>query len=105
MMAGMAVGGAVGQNIAGAMNGMMSGMNQPPQVGTVPPPIPATAYHVAVNGQATGPFDITTMKQMIASGQLASGSLVWKSGMHEWATADTVDEIKGLLVPPVPSAE
>jgi hypothetical protein len=25
--------------------------------------------------------------------------------MPEWKTADTVDEIRGLLVPPVPSAE
>jgi hypothetical protein len=70
MMAGMAVGGAVGQNIAGAMNGMMSGMNQPPQAGTVPPPIPATTYNVAVNGQATGPFDMAALTQMAAAGRL-----------------------------------
>jgi len=105
MMAGMAVGGAIGQNIAGTMNNMMSGANAQPTLGAVPPPIPTTAYHVAVNGQATGPFDITTLKQMIAAGQLTLGSLVWKSGMPEWKTADTVDEIRGLLVPPVPSAE
>ena len=105
MMAGMAVGGAIGQNIAGTMNNMMSGANAQPTLGAVPPPIPTTAYHVAVNGQATGPFDITTLKQMIAAGQLTLGSLVWKSGMPEWKTADTVDEIRGFLVPPVPSAE
>ncbi|MBO5232126.1 MAG: SPFH domain-containing protein [Clostridia bacterium] len=51
MMAGMAVGGAVGQNIAGSMNNMMSGMNQP-MSGSTPPPIPVVAYHVAVNGQS-----------------------------------------------------
>ena len=105
MMAGMAVGGAIGQNIAGTMNNMMSSANAQPTLGAVPPPIPTTAYHVAVNGQATGPFDITTLKQMIAAGQLTLGSLVWKSGMPEWKTADTVDEIRGFLVPPVPSAE
>ena len=33
MMASMAVGGAVGQNIAGSMNNMMSGINQPTNVG------------------------------------------------------------------------
>ena len=63
MMASMAVGGAVGQNIAGAMNNMMGGIQQPVQSGMTPPPIPAAVYHVAVNGQATGPFDAT--KQLV----------------------------------------
>lgn len=39
MMASMAVGGAVGQNIAGAMNNMMGGIGQPTMA---PPPIPPT---------------------------------------------------------------
>ena len=43
MMASMAVGGAVGQNIAGAMNNMMGGINQQAAPGAVPPPIPTVA--------------------------------------------------------------
>lgn len=82
MMASMAVGGAVGQNIAGAMNNMMGGIQQPVQSGMTPPPIPAAVYHVAVNGQATGPFDATTLAQMVASGQLTANSLVWKMEWH-----------------------
>lgn len=65
MMASMAVGGAVGQNIAGAMNNMMGGIQQPVQSGMTPPPIPAAVYHVAVNGQATGPFDATTLVKIL----------------------------------------
>ena len=57
MMASMAVGGVVGQNIAGTMGNMMSGMQQPAPGVTVPPPLPTVAYHVAVNGQAAGPYD------------------------------------------------
>ena len=105
MMASMAVGGAVGQNIAGAMNNMMGGINQQTTPGAVPPPIPTVAYHVAVNGQATGPFDATTLAQMVASGQLTANSLVWKNGMAQWAKAGTVDELKNLLangMPPIP---
>lgn len=45
MMAGMAVGGAVGQNIAGTMSSMMAGVNQVAQTGAVPPPIPTVAYY------------------------------------------------------------
>ena len=105
MMASMAVGGAVGQNIAGAMNNMMGGINQQTASGAVPPPIPTVAYHVAVNGQATGPFDATTLAQMVASGQLTANSLVWKNGMAQWAKAGTVDELKNLFanaMPPIP---
>lgn len=108
MMASMAVGGAIGQNIAGAMNNMMGGINQQTTPGAVPPPIPAVAYHVAVNGQATGPFDISVLTQMAAAGQLTADSLVWKNGMAQWAKAGTVDELKNLFadtMPPIPPIE
>ena len=101
MMAGMALGGAVGQNMAGMMNNMMSGVNG----AAVPPPVPVSAYHVAVNGQATGPFDIPTLSQMAVNGQLDKNTLVWKTGMSEWAKAETVEELKEVLanvMPPVP---
>ncbi len=104
MMASMAVGGVVGQNIAGAMGNAMSGMHQATP-GAVPPPIPVTLYHVAVNGQATGPYDINTLAGMIASGQLTASTLVWKSGMAAWSRADTMDDLRGLFgagMPPVP---
>lgn len=105
MMASMAVGGAVGQNIAGAMNNMMGGINQQTTPGAVPPPIPTIAYHVAVNGQATGPFDISVLAQMATVGQLTADSLVWKNGMAQWAKAGTVDELKNIfanVMPPIP---
>lgn len=107
MMASMAVGGVVGQNIAGAMGTAMSGMNQPLQNGMTPPPVPVVAYHIAVNGQAAGPFDIATLTQMANAGQLTADSLVWKNGMAQWAKASTVDELKGLFItmPPIPPTE
>lgn len=105
MMASMAVGGAVGQNIAGAMNNMMGGINQPVQTDAVPHPVPTIAYHVAVNGQAAGPFDVATLTQMAASGQFNADTLVWKSGMSQWAKAGTIDDLKDVLtnvIPPIP---
>lgn len=104
MMASMAVGGAVGQNIAGAMNNMMGGINQQTTPSVVPPPIPTMAYHVAINGQAAGPFDMTSLTQMTANGQLTGDSLVWKNGMAHWEKAISVDELKGLFstMPPIP---
>lgn len=104
MMASMAVGGAVGQNIAGAMNNMMGGINQQIAPGAVPPPLPTAVYHVAVNGQATGPFALSTLAQMAANGQLTGDSLVWKNGMAQWEKAASVDALKGLFstMPPIP---
>ena len=108
MMASMAVGGAVGQNIAGVMNNMMGGINQPMNGNVTPPPVPTTVYHVAVNGEATGPFDLNTLKQMAVTGQFTKDSLVWKAGMAEWVKAGGVKELKEALLnvmPPVPGVD
>lgn len=102
MMAGMALGGAVGQNIAGIMNNSMTGVNQTAPSGATPPPVPVVAYHVAVNGQATGPYDLQVLQQMAATGQLKTDSLVWKTGMVAWTKAGETDELKRLFAPPVP---
>ena len=114
MMTGMAMGGAIGHNMAGMMNGMMQGMNgqqpgmqQPPQ-GMTPPPIPNVAYHVVQNGQAAGPFDMGTLSQMANAGTLTKESLVWKQGMEGWVKAETVQELQPLFgpsVPPIPTQE
>ncbi|MEF2879976.1 MAG: GYF domain-containing protein [Blautia sp.] len=107
MMAGMTLGGAVGQNMAGIMNGAMNPANFT-QSGVTPPPVPTVVYHVAVNGQATGPYDLNVLQQMAATGQLTMDSLVWKNGMTEWVKAGTVDELKGLLansMPPIPTED
>ncbi len=95
VMASMAVGGAIGKNIAGTMNNMMNVVGQQ---GSTPPPIPSATYHVAVNGQASGPFDINTLSQMAAEGRLTTDSLVWKSGMEQWAKAGTIEELKSFFV-------
>ena len=107
MMASMAVGGVVGQNIAGAMGTAMSGINQPMQNPVTPPPIPVVAYHVAVNGQVTGPYALNVLQQMATSGQFNADSLVWKNGMTEWVKAGTIDELKTMfvIIPPIPPVE
>lgn len=97
MMTSMAVGGVVGQNIASIMGGAMSGASAP----ATPPPIPVVSYHVAKDGRSTGPFDLTQLTAMIASGELLPDSLVWKSGMAAWQRADATDDLKGQFPPPI----
>jgi membrane protease subunit (stomatin/prohibitin family) len=117
MMAGMVMGGAVGQGMAGMMGNMMQGiqgtpgMNQPlaPAGGTPvgPPPPPVVAYNVAVNGQSTGPFDMNALAQMAQNGQLTPQSQIWKQGMSGWAAAGTVQELAPVFAqsaPPPPAA-
>ena len=101
MMAGITLGGAVGQNIVGAMNGVLSGQGQTP---IAPPPVPDTLYYIALDGQATGPYNLIKLKQMAISGQFTDNSLVWKTGMTTWANAGSIAELSALLsdVPPVP---
>lgn len=101
MMVGMALGGAVGQNIAGAMNGIMANVNAG-QTGTIPPIVPGAAYHVAVNGQATGPYSVDILRQMIAGGQLQPSSLIWKQGMANWEQVQNVAEFASMFPTPMP---
>ncbi|MBE7088503.1 MAG: DUF4339 domain-containing protein [Clostridiales bacterium] len=97
MMASIAVGGVVGQNIASTMNGAISGS------GTIatPPPIPTVNYFVAKNGKPIGPFDLTKLAEMASMGELLPDSLVWKQGMETWNKANTVDDLKGLFPPSI----
>ena len=104
MMAGVAMGSAAGQNIAGLMSQTMAGAYQQPLSGTTPPPIPTVTYYVAVNGQAAGPYDINTLTHMAVLGEFNSDTLVWKSGMEQWVSAGTVAELTRIItrVPPAP---
>ena len=101
MMTGMMMGGAMGQQMAGMMNQIgqtvQNGMN-------TPPPMPNVSFFVAMNGQQTGPFNMQQLQQMAQTAQLTGQSLVWKQGMSQWATANTIPELASLFVPPVPGA-
>ena len=103
MMAGMALGGAVGQNIAGTMNGIMQ--NNIPTNTVTPPPIPETKYYVAENGTQTGPFELETLRKMIDDGKFKKDNLVWTNGMQDWLRAEEVAELNALFpnIPPIPS--
>ena len=106
--AGMAIGGSVGRNIAGAMDNMMGNTPAGISGSPVPPPIPRQdRFHVAINGAATGPFDLITLSSMVASKSLTPESLVWQEGMTTWMPAKTVPAIAALFnngptPPPIP---
>jgi membrane protease subunit (stomatin/prohibitin family) len=102
MMAGMAMGGALGQGMAGMVGNMMQA--GPGMPGMTPPPPPVVQYNIAVNGQTTGPFNLQQLAQMAQSGQFTRDSMVWKQGMENWAAAGSVQELSSVFgsVPPPP---
>lgn len=118
---GLGAGFAMGNQMTGATGGVLSNpaMANPQGVGiggggmgqsaapAAPPPLPGSdvKFHVAVNGQQTGPFDLNALQQQVMTGQLKRDMLVWKPGMAQWGKAGEQTEIAAMfsnMPPPVP---
>ncbi|MDL2314929.1 SPFH domain-containing protein [Bacteroidales bacterium OttesenSCG-928-C19] len=97
---GFGVGGAFGQQ----MGNIASSVNQAQPVGGPPPPPTVSAYHVLINNVQQGPYDITTLQQMVKSGQITRESYVWKNGMAQWDKAANCADLQNFFgaVPPPP---
>ncbi|HRR09255.1 MAG TPA: SPFH domain-containing protein [Rhodothermales bacterium] len=98
-------GGAFGAGVGWQMANQMGQAFQQPTPAMSPPPVPNVSFHVAVNGQSTGPYDLQTLQQQVLSGHLKTFSLVWRQGMTGWEPAENVAELAALfaqLPPPVP---
>jgi membrane protease subunit (stomatin/prohibitin family) len=89
----------------GMANQMVNAM-QPNQGQATPPPVPPSlAFHVVVNGQQTGPFDLNSLTAMVQQNQLTRETLVWRQGMATWIAAGQVLELSnifGVVPPPLP---
>lgn len=77
-MTGMAVGGALGNQMAGMVNNMGATMNQywqqpPAQQGATPPPVPGaseTSYYVVLGGQQSGPYKVSQLRPLVQQGRI-----------------------------------
>lgn len=81
----------------------------PPMPGIVPP-MPPTAViepqvhmYLHIAGQQYGPYDFTTLKQFVTTGQLNAQTLVWQQGMTAWVAAGEVKELQTLFAPAPPA--
>lgn len=105
----MGAGMAMGQAMSNAMTPQAQPQAQPQQPAGSPPPVPqAPKYHLALNGQQAGPFEMEQLSQMATSGELTRDTLAWTAGMDGWKKASEVDALNGLFgqaPPPIPSAE
>lgn len=114
-MTGMAVGGALGNQMAGMVNNMGATMNQywqqpPAQQGATPPPMPGaseTSYYVVLGGQQSGPYKVSQLQPFVQQGRIDPATMVWAQGMPAWTPAGQVAELQPLfptVPPPVPGA-
>jgi len=105
-----AAGGGAAAGLGLGLGVAMAGrMMQPGALAGVPgamPPAPPALWHVAVNGQTTGPFGLDQLMAAIAAGQVTSSTLVWSAGMPGWAAAGQVPQLAASFgvpsPPPVP---
>jgi membrane protease subunit (stomatin/prohibitin family) len=101
---GLGAGFAMGAQMANQMGAAIGG--QAGGGAAMPPPVPtAIAFHVAVGGAQTGPFDMIALQSQASSGQLKRDTLVWKAGMAQWSKAGEVSELASLFAnvpPPLP---
>ena len=111
--AGDAMGAGLGAGLGMQMGGMMAGARGPwgqqPAAAPVPPPPPPVehVWHIAKNGETSGPFSKASLGKMAAEGTFTRDTHVWTPGQDGWKTADEVAELAQLftvLPPPPPGA-
>lgn len=77
-----------------------------PQAAPVAPPPPPVehVWHIAENGQTTGPFSKARLGRMASEGTLGRDTLVWTPGQDGWKRAGDVIELAQLftILPPPP---
>lgn len=89
VIAGMAAG-----NILGGQDTLPGGMPN-----STPPPVPVqdTTWHIALNGEQSGPYTITQLKEFAATGQFTKLHHVWQQGMAGWETANDVNGLADIF--------
>ena len=98
---GLGVGSTMGSQMGNIGSQLRTNLDQSQQPGSPPPP-PVTSYHVFINQEQKGPFNIEQIKLMISQGQLSKDTHIWKEGMANWEKAETFDELKGIFNPVSP---
>ncbi|KAB1160365.1 SPFH domain-containing protein [Tenacibaculum aiptasiae] len=106
---GMGMGFAMAQQMGNLFNQQTQSktVNQPASTGATPPPLPnQVQYYYAANGQQAGPVNFEALKNLFAARSINAETLVWKQGMANWTSLQSVPELQNLLgsvPPPLPN--
>ncbi len=105
---GMAAGLGAGMGMAMASQMAQGGPwgNAPAAAAPPPPPPVEHVWHIAKDGEVTGPFSKASMGRMVTQGTLGRDSMVWTQGQDGWMQAGDVTELAQLftVMPPPPPA-
>ena len=107
---GSTIGAAMGAGMGAGMGISMGQQAAGPwsAAAAVPPPSPDTVWHIALNGQTTGPFSTAAMGRMAGDGTLTRDSMIWTAGQDGWKRAEEITAVVRLFTvqppPPPPPA-
>ena len=107
--AGAGMGAAMGAAMGMGMGARQASGPWGPSAGaTRPPPVPGkaeTVWHVAIDGQAQGPYGRAELGRLVSENKFSRDTLVWTPGQDGWRKADDVSELAQLFTmmpPPLP---
>ena len=115
---GSAAGQAMGMGMGAGLGMQMGNMfnqgpwGQAPQAAPMappppPPPVPEHTWHIAVNGEVTGPFSTAAMGRKVTEGAVTRDTMVWTQGQDGWKRAEDVSDLVTIFTvapPPPPGA-
>ncbi|MEC9312985.1 MAG: SPFH domain-containing protein [Pseudomonadota bacterium] len=99
------MGNAMSQGAAGQPSGPWGARPAPAAAPMAPPPPPVEhVWHIAENGQTSGPYSKARLGRMAQEGQLKRDTHVWTPGQDGWHRAGDVAELAQLftILPPPP---
>ena len=105
MMMGASVAGQVG-NMMNQMGGQVAdNMAKSGQAQQGPPPIPVRqpqVFYLCLNNPQAGPYDMTGISQMAASGQINGETLGWCEKLPDWVAIKNIPALSALFNAPGP---
>ena len=70
------------------------------------PPLPdLPPYHLGINGQIKGPFNVEEILDMMDAGEIDDKTLGWTAGMADWTAIGELDDFEPIFAnmpPPMP---
>lgn len=104
--AGMGVGLGAGITMAQQMTRQILNSSDKTNHQDTPPPLPGELlYYAAIDGQQSGPYNLSQLEEMVEKQILRRDTLVWKKGLAEWTPAGKQSDLQSIWTstpPPLP---